>query len=178
MSMPPLCPGAQCCNRCYDMSAYQYEYCFSNWKGVVVKYNMSTMRGRNMKKITRLWKKHDYHSIYVILKEKGYDYTIDNIEKDFGKIRSMDKFCYLIYLLSNDYSVENTLLVCDFLMYTDTFFYDIHPAIRMIVQRALELFPTERILLEWVVSIYENHPDSPFEETELIAFKERLNDLN
>lgn len=127
-----------------------------------------------MKELIRLWKYREYHSIYEILKGKDYNYTIDNIEKDFGKISSMDKFCYLIYLLSNDYSVKNTLLVCDFLMYTDTFFYDIHPVIRLFVQRALELFPTEYTLLEWVVYTYENHPDSPFEEAEIIAFKEQL----
>lgn len=128
-----------------------------------------------MKDLIRLWRDRDYHSIYVILKGKGYNYTIDNIEKDFGKISSIDKFCYLIYLLSNDYSVKNTLLVCDFLMYTDTFFYDIHPVIRMIVKRAIELFPTENILLKWVISTYENHPDSPFKESEIIEYKKQLN---
>ncbi len=68
-----------------------------------------------------------------------------------------------------------SLLVCDFLMYTDTFFYDIHPVIRMIVKRAIELFPTENILLEWVISTYENHPDSPFKESEIIEYKKQLN---
>lgn len=130
-----------------------------------------------MKELIRLWRDRDYHSIYVILKGKEYDYTIDNIEKDFGEISSMDKFCYLIYLLSNDYSVKNTLLACDFLMYTDTFFYDVHPVIRMIVKHAIKLFPTEKALLKWVISTYENHPDSPFEESEIVAFKEQLNEL-
>ena len=139
-----------------------------------MEWNWNAIRRCNVKELIQLWKDREYHSIYAILKEKEYDYTIDNLEKDFGKISSMDKFCYLIYLLSNDYSVKNTLLVCDFLMYTDTFFYDIHPVIRMIVQRAIELFPTESILLEWVISTYENHPDSPFEESEIAAFKERI----
>ena len=62
-------------------------------------------------------------------------------------------------------------------MYTDTFFYDIHPVIQMFIGRALELFPKDPTLLEWVVSTYENHPDSPFEEAEMITFKERLNKL-
>lgn len=127
-----------------------------------------------MKKLIKLWEEFDYYSVYTVLKEKGYDYTIDNLEKDFGKINSMNKFCYLIYLLSNDYSAKNTLLVCDFLMYTDTFFYDVHPVIRMIVQRAIELFPKEKTLLEWVVSTYENHPDSPFENEEIAVYKEKL----
>lgn len=130
-----------------------------------------------MKELIRLWKKRDYHSVYATLKTREYDYTIDNLDKDFAKVSSTDKFCYLVYLLSKDYSVKNTLLLCDFLMYTDTFFYEIHPVIQMFIRRALELFPKEQTLLEWVVSTYENHPDSPFDETEMISFKEQLNKL-
>lgn len=130
-----------------------------------------------MRDLIRLWKERNYHSVYEILKTKEYDYTIDNLEKDFAKVSSTDKFCYLLYLLSKDCSVKNTLLLCDFLMYTDTFFYDIHPVIKMFIRRALELFPNEQALLEWVVYIYETHPDSPFEETEMITFKEQLNKL-
>ena len=109
--------------------------------------------------------------------EQEYDYTIDNLEKDFAKVSSTDKFCYLLYLLSRDYSVKNTLLLCDFLMYIDPFFYDIHPVIQMFIRRALELFPKEPTLLEWVVSTYETHPDSPFKEAEMITFKEQLSKL-
>lgn len=127
-----------------------------------------------MKKLALLWKQREYHSIYIILKERGYDYTIDNLEKDFSSVESMDKFCYLVYLLSNDYSVKNALLMCEFLTYTDTFFYDIHPVIRMFTQRALELFPNNPALLTWIVGTYENNPDSPYRETEIADFKEQL----
>ena len=131
-----------------------------------------------MRELIRLWKKQDYHSVYEILKTKEYDYTIDNLEKDFAKVSSTDKFCYLIYLLSKDFSVKNTLLLCDFLMYTDTLFYDIHPVIQMFILRALELFPKEPKLIEWVISTYETHPDSPFGETEMNAFKLAVKETN
>jgi len=75
-----------------------------------------------MKKLSQLWKKYNYNSIYDVLSEKNYNYTLENIERDFNKIDSSNKFCYLIYLLSRDYSVKNVLLICDFLTYTDTFF--------------------------------------------------------
>ena len=127
-----------------------------------------------MKELLHLWKKRDYHSIFCALKQANYDYTIDNLERDFGRIPSIEKFCYLIYLLSNDFSVKNVILVCDFLMYTDTFFYDIHPVVHMITLRALEMHPTESALLEWIVSNYENHPESPYKEVEIISLKERL----
>lgn len=81
------------------------------------------MRGaKDMKQILHLLKEREYDLVYSILKEEGYDYTIDNFKKDFGKINSIELFCYLVYLLSNDCSVKNTLFFCDFLMYTDTFF--------------------------------------------------------
>lgn len=127
-----------------------------------------------LKEVIRLWKENDYRSVFQILKKEKYDYTIDNLDKDFRKINSMNKYGYLIYLLANDFSVKNVLLFCDFLTYTDTFFCDIHPVIRMVVNRAIELFPTERNLLRWIVGTYENHPDSPFTETELIVFKEKI----
>lgn len=139
-----------------------------------VERNWNAVRRCAVRELIRLWKERDYHSVYEILKAEEYDYTIGNIEKDFAKVSSTDKFCYLIYLLSKDYSVKNTLLLCDFLMYTDTFFYDIHPVIQMFICRALELFPKDPTLLEWVVSTYGNHPDSPFEEAEMITFKEQL----
>jgi hypothetical protein len=135
-----------------------------------------TVRRYNVKELTRLLKEHQYYSVYFFLKEKKYDYTIENLERDFVKVSSSDKFCYIIYLLSKDFTVKNTLLLCDFLMFTDTFFYDIHPVIQMFIRRALELFPNETTLLQWIISVYENHPDSPFKESEIITFKEQLND--
>ncbi len=127
-----------------------------------------------MKSLARLWKEYDYHSIYTILKERKYNYTLENIESDFGKIDSNNKFCYLVYLLSREYSVRNVLLICNFLMYTDTFFYDIHPVIRMIVQHAVEFFPTDNALLEWIISTYENHPDSPFTNEEINKYRAKI----
>ena len=97
------------------------------------------MRRNIVKNLARLWKEYDYHSIYTVLAEKDYHYTLENIENDFNKIDSNNKFCYLIYLLSRDYCIKNVLLICDFLIYTDTFFYDIHPVIRMMILHRIQL---------------------------------------
>ena len=132
------------------------------------------MRRNIVKGLTQLWKEYDYHSIYTVLSEKNYSYTLGNIERDFNKIDSSNKFCYLIYLLSRDYCIKNVLLVCDFLIYTDTFFYDIHPVIRMMILHAIEFFPTDNTLLEWIISTYDNHPDSPFTKEEIAEYKGRI----
>ena len=126
-----------------------------------------------VRKLVQLLKEREFNSVYEILEMKKYNYTVENFEKDFKTVNSTDKFCYLVYLLSKDYSIKNTLLLCDFLMYTDTFFYDIHSVIQLFVRRALEMFPTEPSLLDWIISTYENHPDSPFKEEEIIVMKKR-----
>ena len=130
-----------------------------------------TLRSVILKEIIKAWKKYDFRFVYNNLRVMNYNYTLDNLEHDFSKINSTLKYCYLIYLLSNECTVKNTLLICDFLIYTDTFFYDVHPVIRMLINQAYQLFPKEKTLLEWVVINYENHPDSPFSLEELDKFK-------
>lgn len=127
-----------------------------------------------MKNIIRLFKKRNYCSVYEILKRENYEYTLENFYKDFKCIDSMNKYCYLIYLLSIERTVKNTLLLCDFLIYTDTFFFDINHVIKMFIQQILTLFPGDVAVLEWVVSTYDGHPDSPFGEEELRAFKAKI----
>lgn len=46
----------------------------------------------------------------------------EDYEKDFSIISSTNKFVYLIYLLSNEYTSKNVILLRDVLEYTDTFF--------------------------------------------------------
>ena len=56
-----------------------------------MKWNWNAGRRYTMRKLIRLWKKRDYHSVYEILKTKEYDYTIDNLEKDFAKVHKYVK---------------------------------------------------------------------------------------
>lgn len=118
-----------------------------------------------MRKIVKLVKQHEFSEAYLLLKECKYHYTLDNLDKDFGNVKSEDKYCFLIYLLSKDYNPNNVLLLCEFLMYTDTFFYDVYPVIRMFIEQAFLIFPNNNTLKEWVVSNFKNHPDSPFDNT-------------
>lgn len=127
-----------------------------------------------MKNISTLMKKHDFKSLYELLEEENYKYTIDNFERNFKKYSSTDKFSYLIYLIARERNVENTLLICDFLMFTDTFFDDVHTVIYDFLCQGLQIFPDNTELLQWIVSIYEGHPDSPFTLSELAEIKMRL----
>lgn len=127
-----------------------------------------------MKTVIKKWKERDYNYVYTTLQEKKYQYTLDNLEKDFSSISSIEKYCYLIYLLSKDNSPSNTILICDFLIYTDTFFFDIYPVIRFFIQQSLGVYPFNKSILRWIVDTYDSHPDSPFSEKEMNLYKLNL----
>lgn len=120
-----------------------------------------------LKDIIKQWKKHDYNYVYTNLHKMGYSYTLDNFDRDFKKIKSEDRFSYLIYLLSKEYTPQNVILLCDLLTFTDTFFYDIHPVIHMFLKQALLEFPSDKLLLQWISCNYEGHPDSPFSKDKI-----------
>lgn len=124
-----------------------------------------------MKNIAKLLKMHDFKTLYELLKNKDYGYSLESFDRDFKKNISSDKFSYLVYLNAREKSVKNILLLCDFLLYTDTFFYDIHPVIYDYLNQGLSMFPADKQLLKWIISIYENHPDSPFSLSELEKIK-------
>lgn len=124
-----------------------------------------------MKEIIKQWKKQNYSFVYEQLLKKKFDYTLNNFEKYFSSINSQDKFCYLIYLLSMENTPRNTILVCDFLLYTDTFFFNVHPVIKMFLQQSLNIYPFDISIINWIVDTYDNHPDSPFSCEEINMYK-------
>lgn len=130
-----------------------------------------------MNKIIKQWKNGNYNFVYEYLKSKNYNYTLDNLEKDFSLIKSKDKYSYLIYLLSRENTPKNAILLCDVLLYTDTFFCDIHPVIYLFLQQSLLLHPFDVSIINWIVSVYDNHPDSPFSYEEIDMYKNKLNNL-
>lgn len=108
------------------------------------------------------------------MKEKEYNYTLDNLEKDFKSVSSVNKYCYLIYLLAKEYTPDNIILICEFLTYTDTFFFDIYPVVYMFIKQALRVFASDRFIKDWIIQNYENHPDSPFSKDEITEYKQSL----
>lgn len=127
-----------------------------------------------MKEIIKQWKKGNYNFVYEQLKKKDFEYTLDNLERNFSSINSQDKYCYFIYLLSKENTPRNTILLCDVLLYTDTFFYDVNPVIRMFLQQSLNLYPFDISIISWILDTYDNNLDSPFSSAEINLYKSKL----
>ena len=127
-----------------------------------------------MKEIKNAIKSGNYLLAYTILYNLGYEYSIESIKRDFHDVDSINIFCFLIYLLSKENSINHVLLVCDFLTFSDTFFYDVYPVIHMILSQALTAYDYNKELLEWIVCSYDGHPESPFSQEEISAYKGML----
>ncbi len=128
-----------------------------------------------MKDVIKSMKKHNFCDVSMSLKERKYIYSLDNFSKDFFRVNGIDRYCYLIYLLAKEYTQDNVILLCDYLMYMDKPFYDVHPVIHMYLQQALTAFPEDKKLISWIVEVYENHPDSPFSQDEISEMKSECN---
>lgn len=131
-----------------------------------------------MRDVLKFWKERNFYEVYCRLKKMSYDYTLGNLDKDFKKILDIDKYCYLVYLISREFTVKNVLLLCDFLMYDDVCFFDAYPVVKWYLMQALNTYPMDKDLLEWIMCTFEGHPSSPFSEEELSVLREHMVRLN
>jgi len=125
-----------------------------------------------MKKLIKLLQEHMYHDVYIQLESKNYQYTLESLSKDFNSVDELNLYCYLIYVLSKQPKCEMSVLICDYLMFLGTPFYDVYPVIRYHLDTGLLSSPNNILILNWIVSIFFEHPDSPYTENELINFAE------
>lgn len=136
------------------------------------------MRSKKANKyLVKRMKKGCFKNVYEELNSAHYEYTIDAFTRDFKNVSSEMKFAYLQYLIAKEETSDIHLLLCDFLMWTDTFFFDYYPVLNWHLKRALEISPNNIKVLQWITCIFNGHPDSPFSEEELAAYNELLSSL-
>ena len=97
-------------------------------------------------------------------------YTLENIEKEFSSVDNRDMFCYLLYVVSNENTPKHTILLCDYLMYSGTFLYNRGTVIRYLLDNCLVKNGNDITLIEWILSMYEYNPYSPYNEKEIANF--------
>lgn len=124
----------------------------------------------NFKELKNKIKHGDFQFVYDELKKSDFEYTLENIEKEFSSVDNRDMFCYLLYLISNENTPKYTILLCDYLMYSGTFFYNRETVIRYLLDNCLVKNGNDITLIEWILSMYEYNPDSPYNEKEIANF--------
>lgn len=99
------------------------------------------------------------------LKNSTLNIHLRTLKKNFHRM-----FCYLLYVVSNENTPKHTILLCDYLMYSGTFFYNRETVIRYLLDNCLVKNGNDITLIEWILSMYEYNPDSPYNEKEIANF--------
>jgi len=117
-----------------------------------------------------------YKEVYDELERKHFHFTINNIASLFPQIDSYDIYVFIMYAISRKETVDKHIAICDALMFSDPCFSDSYNLIAWHLRRALDVFPKNKEVLQWIIdSFYStNHPDSPFSEKELSEYNNLL----
>jgi len=119
----------------------------------------------------------EYQQLYEKLEARHYAYTLENVTRDFKEVSSEKKYTYLMYAIACSETPELHLLICDMLLFTDTFFFDMYTLQKWHLKRALEISPNNVQVLQWITCTFSGHPDSPFSKEELTAYNVLLKSL-
>lgn len=118
-----------------------------------------------------------YSALYRKLKEDKFHYVLEEFSKAFNNVASEKKYAYLMYAIAKCETPDIHLLICDLFLYTDLFFDDMYTVQKWHLKRALEISPNNKEVLQWIVDIFRNHPDSPFSVKELSDYDSTLHFL-
>jgi len=119
-----------------------------------------------------------FSALHDRLVEEGYGYLFAKLASDFDGVPGAMKYAFLMHEIAVRESAELHLLICDTLLYFDTFFVYIWPVLRWHLLRALAVAPESVDVLQWITSTFgDGHPDSPFTPEELSGFDARLDVL-
>jgi hypothetical protein len=130
--------------------------------------------GEKMKKIIQLLQKQMYQEAYEHLEAMNYQYTLDSINKDFSSVDKLNFYCYLMYVLSKQRSHEIYILLCEYLYFLGTPFHDVYTVIKYNLDTALLFNPDNYNIMNWIIDVFYQHPDSPYSESELKEFSKKI----
>ncbi len=131
-----------------------------------------------MKTITEQIANLNFLDAYNELCQNNYCFSFDNLTKDFPRLNSQQMYLFLMYAISQDEDVEKHLAICYYLYFMDPYIVGADSLIRWHLMQALRVSPCNvRVLKDWIFGIYDGNPDSPFSESELLAYKKILSTI-
>lgn len=126
-----------------------------------------------MNKIAQLLNDGLYSEVYEELLCEREAFVQDAYSLEFfcgeklNSVNAEKKFAYLNYAVARKESVELHIFICNYLLYGDCLFDDIHTVVNWHFRRALEISNnSSKVLLE-ILTNYKDHPDSPFSKEEM-----------
>lgn len=117
-----------------------------------------------------------FSEILVLLKEHNQCLSLDWIANFKEDVPPEKIYSFLTYVLAQEDSANNRILLCHYLMFMNEFFDDIYTVVKYHVLRPAHTREEQQELYEWTLFNFDDgHPDSPFSDEELNQMKQWLN---
>lgn len=122
--------------------------------------------------LSKYLKKYNFETVFNILENSKFSYTIDSIVAKFPKCNSILLYSFLMYSISKKETVQKHIAVCECLRYIDPRIFESNAIIRWHVLRALEIKENDLKVATWAIEVFSSDPSSPFSPEEMTRFLE------
>lgn len=140
---------------------------------------MKKMLNKKKNEFEELMNQGYFQELFNKLEELNFSYYLDEFDALFQKGKAEYKYAYLTYLIARSEKPEYHILLCDMLLYTDMlFFHDRYTVQKWHLLRALEISPNNLDVLDWIIGVFNNSPDSPFTDDEMLRFEKQRKRVN
>lgn len=119
-------------------------------------------------------KQKDFEKVYNELEKNKFDYSLNSISKVFPNCDSILLYAFLMYSISKKDTAEKHLLICECLIYMDSYIYEATSMIYWHINYALKISNEIEKIMAWVIEIYGADPSSPFSEDEINCFAKNV----
>ena len=118
--------------------------------------------------------KGSFEKAYKELSFRNYSFAFQALNCDFPQIRTAEMYLFLMYAISQNEDAEKHLSICQYLYFDEQYVTGADSLIRWHLVQALKVSPQNNKVIRWILSVYSGNPDSPFDESEMQAFRESL----
>lgn len=126
----------------------------------------------NLNAIQKQIQKLDFYNAYNNLSSANYDFSIENVARDFKKVKSITMYAFLMFAISMEESTAKHITICNYLYFFNPYINGADQLIRWHILRAWEMFPQSASeIYRWVINVYGGNPDCPFTDNELQKIK-------
>ena len=124
--------------------------------------------------LTKFLRQRDFEKAFQALETQCFDYSLNNIDKVFPNCDSALLYSFLMYSVSKKDTAEKHLSICKCLMYCEPYIYECTSMIYWHIKYALTITDQPEKIMSWVIEALGADPSSPFSESEILFFAEKV----
>lgn len=118
-----------------------------------------------------------FFEVYEHLIQEHVKFKIEDLVLLFPDANRYLLYTFIMYAISREETVEKHLAICDVLLYLEPCFLGDYDLIAWHLRQSLKISPNDVKVLQWTIDTFSSHPDSPFSESELLAYKKILSTI-